>query len=435
MSPRTLDESRLDPPGTVRDIARTLEAAGFETWCVGGAVRDALLGEPHLDWDLATAATPPQVRRLFKRTVPVGIKYGTIGVLDPRGVMHEVTTFRRDVNTDGRHAEVEFGATLDEDLARRDFTVNAIAYSTSSGRVHDPFDGRADLQRGLIRAVGEAAERMREDRLRALRAIRFAARFGFEIEPATWRAIEGSVPHLGRLSMERVKQEIEKTMEQVARPSTAFRLWRSSGALAALVPALAGVSDLTLASVDALATPRGGGHPERRINRITALFAEGSPRDAERAMKALHGSNTDGSWMREVLERWHKLEAPLRGALGGGTPPSAEQVRRWVALTGRLRVGSVMRLAAARFAAERAAGRPAPEAKAVADLYRRMSRAAFRDPVEVGDLAVDGDDLRTAGIPAGPEMGKILHRLLEWVLEDPARNKRDALLARARQGG
>ena len=111
---------RLDPPETVRSIAKRLEDAGFETWCVGGAVRDALLGHPHLDWDLATAATPPEVRKLFKRTVPVGIEFGTIGVIDHNNVMHEVTTFRRDVNTDGRHAVVEFGASLDEDLARRD---------------------------------------------------------------------------------------------------------------------------------------------------------------------------------------------------------------------------------------------------------------------------------------------------------------------------
>jgi tRNA nucleotidyltransferase (CCA-adding enzyme) len=121
--------SKLNPPEAVLRIARTLEKAGFETWCVGGAVRDALLGHPHLDWDLATAAHPPQIRSLFPRTVPVGIAFGTIGVLDDAGVMHEVTTFRRDVNTDGRHAEVEFGASLDEDLARRDFTINAIAYS------------------------------------------------------------------------------------------------------------------------------------------------------------------------------------------------------------------------------------------------------------------------------------------------------------------
>ncbi|MCX5764727.1 MAG: hypothetical protein NTU67_08920, partial [Gemmatimonadetes bacterium] len=117
---------KLDPPAPVREIVARLERAGYETWCVGGAVRDALLGHAHLDWDLATAATPQQVMKVFKRTVPVGIAFGTVGVLDDAGTMHEVTTFRHDVKTDGRHAEVAFGASLDEDLARRDFTINAI---------------------------------------------------------------------------------------------------------------------------------------------------------------------------------------------------------------------------------------------------------------------------------------------------------------------
>src|SRR5512141_3326793 len=177
---------QLQPPREVLRIARTLENAGFETWCVGGAVRDALLGHPHLDWDLATSAHPPQVRSLFRRTVPVGIEFGTIGVLDEAGIMHEVTTFRRDVRTDGRHAEVEFGASLDEDLSRRDYTINAIAYSPAKKILADPFEGQKDLEQGIVRAVGIPAERMKEDRLRALRGLRFAARFEFEIEPDTW---------------------------------------------------------------------------------------------------------------------------------------------------------------------------------------------------------------------------------------------------------
>src|SRR3954468_1097852 len=137
---------QLNPPRNVQQIADTLERAGYETWCVGGAIRDALLGHPHLDWDLATAANPEQVREIFghRRTIPIGIEFGTVGVLDSNGVMHEVTTFRRDVRTDGRHAEVEFGVSLEDDLARRDFTVNAIAYSPTRQEVRDPFGGRAD---------------------------------------------------------------------------------------------------------------------------------------------------------------------------------------------------------------------------------------------------------------------------------------------------
>ncbi|MBX6332650.1 MAG: hypothetical protein IRY91_12450, partial [Gemmatimonadaceae bacterium] len=287
----------IRPPGPVLEIARTLERAGFEAWCVGGAVRDALLGHPHLDWDIATSATPREVRRLFRRTVPVGIEFGTVGVLDEQGTMHEVTTFRRDVQTDGRHAVVEFGASLDDDLARRDFTINAIAYSPTRGTLHDPFGGQRDLERGVVRAVGEPGERMREDRLRALRGIRFAARFGFEIEPATWSAIVASAPHLGRLSMERVKQELEKTMEQARHPSRALRLWRESGALATLVPALTRISEVTLGSLDAIPLPGPGAREARKINRLTALFADLAPGEAERALRALRFSNADVAWI------------------------------------------------------------------------------------------------------------------------------------------
>jgi len=158
---------RLHPPPTVLDIAHRLESEGFEAWCVGGAVRDALLGETHLDWDLTTSATPDDVRRVFgaRRTIPVGIEFGTVGVLDRDGTMHEVTTFRRDVKTDGRHAVVEFGASLDEDLARRNFTINAIAYSPKRDELRDPFGGRRDLDGKVVRAVGDPDARMREDRL------------------------------------------------------------------------------------------------------------------------------------------------------------------------------------------------------------------------------------------------------------------------------
>jgi tRNA nucleotidyltransferase (CCA-adding enzyme) len=147
-------ETRLQPPSSIKEICRTLEAAGHEAWCVGGAVRDALLGIATLDWDIATSALPEQVQKLFRRTVPVGIKFGTVGVLDRAGVLHEVTTFRHDVETDGRHAVVRFGASLEEDLARRDFTINAIAVHAETLVVRDPFHGRRDLEARIVRCVG-----------------------------------------------------------------------------------------------------------------------------------------------------------------------------------------------------------------------------------------------------------------------------------------
>ena len=422
----------LTPPVEVLEIAEVLEGAGFETWCVGGAVRDALLGHPHLDWDLATSATPVQVRSLFKRTVPVGIEHGTIGVLDRNGLMHEVTTFRRDVRTDGRHAEVEFGVSLDDDLARRDFTINAIAWSPARQQLHDPFGGQRDLAGKLVRAVGDASTRMREDRLRALRAIRFAARFAFRIEPATWEAVVASAPELKRLSAERVRQELEKTLDQVRRPSEALGLWRQARFFDELLVALGGVSDITIRSTDCLGQPGLAGRPQRRSNRMAALYIDLGGQRAAAAMKALRASNSDVKWVAELADRWQALGAEISAAAMGPAAPADAAVRRWVASLGRTRVSAFLRVAAARWGAARALGRPAPTAAAVRMLYRAAHRVAWRDPVELADLAVDGDDLRSAGVAAGPQLGRALDTLLEWVLDDPARNTRDALLARAR---
>ena len=424
--------SKLSPPPAVLKIARTLEKAGFETWCVGGAVRDALLGHPHLDWDLATAARPPQIRNLFARTVPVGIAFGTIGVLDETGLMHEVTTFRRDVRTDGRHAEVEFGASLNEDLARRDYTINAIAYSPSKKTIADPFDGQLDLERGIVRAVGVPEERMREDRLRALRALRFAARFSFEIEPTTWEAILSSAPHLGRLSAERVKQEIEKTMDQVGRPSNAFAMWRTSGAFATLVPELAGIDALDLATLDRLCPPGLKGRPQRRVMRMIALFAAAPYGAVPGILRGLRFSNSDAAWISSIVTHWQALGKEMRYSMMSEAGPSDAVLRRWAAMAGRTRLASVLRLASARWGAERQAGVASPDENRVRSVYRRAVRIAYRDPIEVGDLAVNGRDLEKIGV-TGPAVGQTLRWLLESVINDPAANRRDALLDAAQR--
>ncbi|HEX6059668.1 MAG TPA: CCA tRNA nucleotidyltransferase [Gemmatimonadaceae bacterium] len=421
----------LAPPPPVLEIADRLERGGFETWCVGGAVRDALLGHPHLDWDLATAATPAEVQRLFKRTKPIGIEFGTVGVLKG-GHMFEVTTFRRDVRTDGRHAVVEFGASLDEDLARRDFTINAIAYSPSRRRVHDPFDGRGDLERGVIRAVGDPRERMREDRLRALRAIRFAGRFGFAIEPQTWAAILESAPHLGRLSPERVKQELEKTMEQVSRPARAIRRWKESGAFATLVPPLADLPETAIDALDHLPPPGLARRPHRAVARLAALFLHLDGRTADRTLRGLRFSNSDVAWIVALVDRWRRLGEEMTRTLVAG-PADDGTLRRWAAAAGRTRLAPLLRLAAAMWDARRAAGEPAPPAERVRSTYRRALRVAWRDPIELGDLAVDGNDLADAGIPSGPLVGKILHALVEVVIGDPSANTRERLLAEAQR--
>ena len=422
---------RLDPPPAVRKIAARLTEAGHETWCVGGAVRDALLGHPHADWDLATAATPQQVRALFDRTVPHGIEFGTVGVLDKHGVMHEVTTFRRDVTHDGRHAVVEYGVSLDDDLARRDFTINAIAFSPSTEELRDPFGGQDDLKRGLVRAVGEPSARMKEDRLRALRAFRFAGRFEFEIDPPTWQAIVESAPFLPRLSRERVHQEIAKTMEQVRRPSRTLLLWRRSGAFASLIPELANVSDASLTAADCIGMPDATQRPElaqaRARNRLTTLFLELSPPDTRRTLEGLRTSNKEVDWVTRQVESWQALGDQMRQALAANSLTDTT-LRRWAATTGRTYFADCLRVASARWAAE---GNPLD----VTAAYRRGTRIAFHDPLSVGDLAIDGNDLMEHGFHAGPAIGETLRRLLDVVIEDPSKNQRDTLLALAGTGG
>jgi tRNA nucleotidyltransferase (CCA-adding enzyme) len=425
---------RLDPPPAVRRIAARLTGAGFETWCVGGAVRDALLGQAHADWDLATAATPTQVRSLFDRTVPHGIEYGTVGVLDRAGVMHEVTTFRRDVKHDGRHAVVEYGVSLEEDLARRDFTINAIAFSPATGELRDPFGGQADLERGIVRAVGEPRARMVEDRLRALRAFRFAGRFGFEIDPATWSAIVESAPFLPRLSRERVRQEIEKTMDQVRRPSRSFSLWRRSGAFASLIPELAEVPPVAYEAADYIGTPDDTRRPElaqaRGRNRLTTLFLDLGPAEARQTLDNLRASKKSMEWVAHQVACWNQLGATMRNEVLRAEVTDGA-LRRWASVIGRTFFADFVRVAAARWSAEVKPVR----LPGVAAAYRRGGRIAWRDPLSVSDLAIDGSDLMELGIPAGPAVGSTLRRLLEVVIEDPSKNQRDILLGLATSSG
>lgn len=401
---------------------------------MGGAVRDAILGEAHLDWDLATDATPDQVRSVFgrKRTIPVGIEFGTVGVLDEHGILHEITTFRRDVRTDGRHAEVEFGASLDQDLARRDFTINAIAFSPSSGEIRDPFGGRRDLEEGVVRAVGAPADRLREDRLRALRAIRFAARYGFSIDAATWDAIRDSASHLTRLSAERVKQELEKTLDQVAAPSRAFQLWRESGALEVLLPELTGRTESSVRAVDCAARPGLARRPGRRVTRFVVLFSEIPPGQVYALAMRLRFSKHDAQWMQAMVERWQSLGPEMATTLESDDVGDAV-VRRWIASIGRVHLHGFFRVASAHWSAAHRSMRTGPTAQALHSLYRRSLKAALAQPIDLRDLAIDGDDLRQAGITPGPGLGKILAALRDLVLDDPTLNTRDRLMAEARR--
>ncbi|HVF39628.1 MAG TPA: hypothetical protein VM939_06975 [Gemmatimonadaceae bacterium] len=280
-----------------------------------------------------------------------------------------------------------------------------------------------------VRAVGDPAERMREDRLRALRAIRFAARFEFTIDGATWQAISESAPHLTRLSAERVKQEIEKTMEQVSLPSRAFALWQESGALEALIPSLAAITEIELRTIDHVCLPGLRGRPQRKVGRLTALFASVPPAQVLDTLKGLRFSNADAAWIAAVISRWSALRSELTTALLD-SPASDSALRRWAAVAGRTRFASVLRLASARWSAEGEAGLTVPTGSDVASMYRRGLRTAYRDAIEISDLAITGRDLEKIGI-TGPELGHTLRDLLETVINDPAANTHSGLLSLA----
>ena len=397
---------RLTIPDEALDIARALDDAGHEVWCVGGAIRDALLGAalggttvPPADIDFTTSARPEQVQALFgrKRTVDVGSKHGTIGVLDRRHVLHEVTTFRRDVTTDGRHADViHEGVTLEEDLARRDFTINAIAYHPFRREWRDPFGGAADLERGVVRAVGAPAERFREDYLRILRALRFAARFGFAIDPPTWEAARSAAAGLAELSAERVRDELFKGLRTARSIPQLVELWHEVGAAAIWLPELgrASAADSGYSVADLNREPR---DPVL----LVALLC----RDAGAVLKRLRASNA------EIARAHAVMQAPAEP--GDATLVG---VRRWLAATGHA-ADDLLALWRLRH------GTDAPWSATVAEIRGRG------DPLGRGDLALDGNDLLALGVPRGPRIGEVLDRLLDRVLQDPSLNTREQLTA------
>ncbi|HXE57301.1 MAG TPA: hypothetical protein VNK43_04815 [Gemmatimonadales bacterium] len=415
---------RLAIPDDVLEIARTLEGAGHEAWCVGGAIRDTLLGQPNTDYDIATSARPEEVQRLFRRTVNVGERYGTVAVRVGRRY-HEVTTFRRDVRTDGRQAVVEFGVSLDEDLARRDFTVNAIAYHPIRHQWRDPFGGAADLEARVLRAVGDPAARFREDYLRILRGIRFAARFDFTIHPATWEAMRVEAPGLTRLSAERVREEWFKGLRTARSIVRLVGLWIESGAARIWLPELLPLPAASGVERGGGGTPAAPPAPGRPAGHGAALAAmldrmgAALPRDPVllttlvcldpiAVLSRLKASNA------EIARAAAVLAGPPEPA---GTSPLA--VRRWMAAVGDA-ADDLTTIWHLRHGVE----------PLWAPVMRRIRER--REPLTRKALAVTGDDLRAIGIKPGPQMGAVLDRLLAMVIDDPSLNRRELLLERAR---
>ena len=406
----------LEVPEAVRAIAERLEDAGYETWTVGGAVRDALLGQLRSDWDLATAARPEIVRELFRPTYPIGIQFGTVGVRGADDRVYEVTTFRRDIETDGRHAVVEYSEQIEEDLGRRDFTINAIAYHPLRGDLLDPFSGREDLRQRILRCVGQPELRFAEDYLRVLRGLRFAGRYRLEIESGTWEALKAAVPNLPRLSGERVREELVKVL---ANPGTSsiLELYRGSGALQTALPELAEVGDEPwaelLRTVDAISPSR----PHLRL----AVLLRPAGAQVEALASRLRFSNAE---IRDCIGLQRALAQPL--------PDSADVVsaRRWIRDVTPERVPNALRL---QIAAVRARAGTGAERKALAEVAQLIRGVRRRgDPVTIADLAIDGNDLKAIGLQPGPQFRRVLSECLEAVIREPALNERERLLEIAR---
>lgn len=418
---------RFDPPGPFLAVARRLEQAGYEAWAVGGAIRDSLLGEgaDRTDWDLATDARPPEVQRLFRRTVPVGIEHGTVGVLTADGTLVEVTTFRRDVETDGRHAVVRFADSIEEDLGRRDFTINALAWRPATGDLRDPFGGAADLEAGVLRAVGDPEERFAEDYLRVLRGLRFAGRLDLRIEEATRGALERGVRGLDRLSAERVREELMKVLEGAA-PSRALGLYAEVGALRPWYPELREVAETpakwreTGRAVDRIGRHR----PLLRLARLLVPIGEDGEsrcRRAEALLGRLKCSNADTARVLHLLRHYEPLVGPV---------DSAARVREWLAEVGPGAARDLFRL---HFATARASGDQTAR-RYLCEAWRAVhDRLLEHPPLRLADLAIDGTDLLQLGLPQGPLVGLFLEELHARVLEDPDRNERAALLEDARE--
>ena len=445
-------------PPKVKTIIDKLQDAGFEAYAVGGCVRDSILGIVPNDWDITTNALPPDVKALFRRTIDIGIKHGTVKVMIGNDG-YEITTYRIDGQyEDSRHpSSVTFTAELAEDLRRRDFTINAMAYSEKTGLV-DMFKGLDDLKNGLIRAVGDARERFSEDALRILRALRFSARFGYDIEEETQRAITELAPNLSNISAERIREELEKLVcsDHPDRLRTAYEL----GVTAVIFPEwddmmkcdqntphhFTNVGDHTIVTLEyVIEEDKKLSVAADKVLRLSALL-----HDIAKPVKKTTGDDgvdhfrghpgagekMAGDFLRrlkydnDTINRVKSL-VKYHDELPGNTYPS---VRRFIVKVGKSNMDSLIRL---KYADLYAHARYRWEEKmeglrSLEEMYGNI--CAKEDCLTVKDLAVNGHDLISEGISPGPAVGRQLEALLERVLDDPSMNDKDTLLEIVRAG-
>lgn len=390
------------------ELLDTLHRAGYAAYVVGGCVRDSLLGLTPHDWDLCTSALPQQVMELFgaQRCIPTGLQHGTVTVKQS-GALYEITTFRTEgTYTDGRHPdEVHFVPDVREDLARRDLTINAMAYNEKEGLV-DPFGGQADLQSGIVRAVGVPRQRFTEDALRILRLYRFAARFGFAIDPPTAQAAQELCAHLDCVSVERIEEELAKLLSA---PAPAAYLDKKI--LFVILPELSPEA-LAAAKPVVDACPAGA---ENLPIRLAALLLSLGEDGIRRTLKRLRCSNA-------LIEEAAVL---VREAVPGVPVSLNIYARR---LLGKYNLCTVQRIAALGTALQ-------PERAADFAALSELAEQLDADGVccRVSQLAVNGRDLMAAGVPAGPGIRKVLEALLDGVIREEYPNERQALLAAVQQ--
>ena len=432
-------------PEQVNSILESLQKSGYEAYVVGGCVRDALLGREPNDWDITTSALPMEVKSVFPRTIDTGLQHGTVTVLCG-GTGYEVTTFRVDgVYEDGRHPkEVTFTPSLREDLKRRDFTINAMAYNNESGLV-DLFGGQKDLENGIVRAVGDPVQRFTEDALRIMRAIRFSAQLGYEIDPETLRAASALAPNLRRISSERIREELEKTLVS-DRPELLRTAW-AAGITKEFIPEFDRcmetdqinphhcytVGEHILKSVSLVR--------KDRILRITMFlhdiakpichtvdeegidhFRGHAEVGCSLAKTILQRLKYDNATIRKVttLVKYHDMQIRL-------TEPA---VRKAIVMTGADLFPLLLEVKLADFMSQSTFQREEKQEKfdTLRAIYERIVERG--DCLSLRELAVNGSDLIETGVKPGREVGNILARMFEEVLDVPEHNDKEYLLGR-----
>ena len=386
-------------PAPVQGIISRVESAGYACWAVGGCVRDSLLGKPPSDWDLTSSATPEQLRKVFAdhRLVLSGERHGTVGVIEG-GAVYEITTFRVETGcSDHRHPDaVRFTGQIEEDLARRDFTINAMAYHPQRGLL-DCFGGEEDLRRGWVRCVGQPDRRFEEDALRILRALRFSASLGFALEEETLAAVRRRSALLRQISAERIQSELSRIL---AAPAAADVLLVAPEVWALLFGELAepqkNVRQLPLL-------------PPDPVLRLCWLYGR-EGKSAAPLCQRLRFPRADIRRAGDAFGCWQQLEEL------GEAAAQAIGLRRALCRFGKAAVDDALQLLAAQ-------GRPLPQT---------ALEEAARGVWQLSQLAVDGRTLLESGCPPGKTVGQVLTQLLERCLEEHLPNERTALLQSAR---